>query len=625
MLYSAPNSPVALSEYGNNYEIVASGSSIARWYLVLVLFFATSKGEEMTLRSRFTLGLVTMLVLFVLVPGSFGQVVSVSLSNTPSAQETQTDRTAHTSDPTSPGNGILVTGTLVGSSFGATASVLRISFPAPITASPVSAVGCTVSTGIVATTSGGNGVGTTIASGTTTCVNASGNGTNVPNQDAIRIEGAFGIFASVSLPKLNTSNARIEIALPGGTIDTSAGTTGTFKLLGVRFDANGKTAPVTGTVAVTDASTYALQTSTLTYVNALSDAIGTVAIGALTGSTSQGTATVFTNRTTTHPTGSLVINENYAFGFRTALQESTNLTPENNSTRIRLTFNNLPTGVSLDLTTRNPSGVVATISPTRMTPTVNVALIEFTATNPTLLDQVEVDFTVVNTSGNLSSTAAVTTPGAITVTATLFPIGDGVDNSDPLKLNVPRQDQGYPTFAQKDFGPTTIVNIVPANTTLLVPFAFVGGVFDTGLAISNTTADPFGGTAGGGAVPSSGTITLSLYPTAATGGAGTPITLTTSATVKPGPGLSSDGTLQAGAVWAPLLSQLLAAAAAPAGFSGYIFIQTNFLNAHGTATITDFRTYSLTANVLVVPPPLANGRNNLTHLSLGNGAEMLSY
>src|SRR5262249_28934913 len=163
----------------------------------------------------------------------------------------------------------------------------------------------------------------------------------------------------------------------------------------------------------------------------------------------------------------------------------------------------------------------------------------------------------------------------ISVTSTMFPLGDGVDT-----LGVPRQDQGYPAFLEADVGPTTIVNIVSANTTMLMPFAFTAGTaggFDTGIAIANTTSDPFP-PGGGGATKANGTLIVDFFPTTATGGAGSPFTLTTSSTVKPGAGLSSDGTLAAGATWTVFLGQLLTAAGAPGPYTGYLFIRANFLD-----------------------------------------------
>jgi hypothetical protein len=201
----------------------------------------------------------------------------------------------------------------------------------------------------------------------------------------------------------------------------------------------------------------------------------------------------------------------------------------------------------------------------------------------------------------------------------MYPIGEAVNNNTATALGQPRQDQGYPTFIQADVGPVTIVNIVAASTTLLIPLAEKVGPFDTGIAIANTTKDPFG-EAGGGATASAGTLRFDFFPSSATG-AGTACFLQTSATSRPGVGIASDGTIPAGATYLALLSQLLPLSNCAAGdFFGYIFVTANFLDAHGAATISDFRTYSLATNVLVLPPPSTSPRSQP-----GGSAERLDH
>jgi len=370
-------------------------------------------------------------------------------------------------------------------------------------------------------------------------------------------------------------------------------------LVGVRIDANGKSGAQTATASLNNAANgYILTTSSATVINNIGTGIGSFTIGARAGNTNRGTATIFTNRSVPNPLGSMILTEGFASAFRTATQSSNSGGPVQNGTKIRLTFSNVPAGVTLTLAANPPSTMTATLSNPTITSTSNTTLIDFTGTSLTTTETLEVDITAVT----VSTTAAVTTPGAITAVATLFPIGDGVNNDDPLFLALPRQDQGYPAFAQGDVGPVTVANIVAANTTLLMPYALVLPPFDTGFAIANTTADPFG-SSGGGAVASAGTVTLNFFPTASAGGAGTPFSLTTSSTLRPGAGLSSDGTLAAGATWTVLLSQAMSAAGQTGNFVGYIFVQANFLNGHGVGTISDFRTYSLATNVLVLPPP----------------------
>ena len=566
--------------------------------------------------------LTTMLVLFVLVPGSFAQgFVQLQVSNQPSASEIQTNRDAATWDPTAQGTGILVFGTFQGSGT-TTSSVLRISFPGPITSSPALCGSISSSTF--------NPLANANCANTTNLV-----GNNVPLSDPIRIEGQGGIFANVSNPVLNTASSRIEVVLPGGSgfITTGGVTTGQFRLFGVRFDANGKSGAQTGSVTLSDPTGYVLtSTPTQTYVNGFGPGIGNMAIGASGGNQSLGTASIFTNRAISRAQGSLIITEGFASAWRTRTQNAatiTRLAP--NSTQIRLTFNNVPTGVTLNVAVSVDSSTFSSLKAgfgagnscpsvpagctTTITSSANTATIEFTGTSLSSTETLQLTITV----ASVSSTAAVGTPGAITVTATMFPIGDGVDNSDPTRLQVPTEAAGYPQVVQADVGPVAVVNIVAANTTMLLPYFAIVGQFDTGIAISNTTADAFG-VAGGGANPSAGTIKVDIFPTAQGGGAGTPVSLTTSATARPGAGLSSDGTLAAGAVWTTFMSEILRAAGSPTtNMTGYAFISTNFLNAHGASTLTDFKTFSFTPGIFVMPPPSANSRSNLKE-----GVEMLA-
>jgi len=193
------------------------------------------------------------------------------------------------------------------------------------------------------------------------------------------------------------------------------------------------------------------------------------------------------------------------------------------------------------------------------------------------------------------------------MSATVGPIGAALGGN-----LAPTTADGFVKFAQAETAPTTIANIVAASTTLLMPFAVSDGAYDTGISLANTTLDPFGGATGGGATASAGTVRLDFFPRLATGGAGTTFGFTTSATVRPGIGLSSDGTLAAGATWTVLLSQLITAAGQTGGFTGYVFIQANFLDAHGAPFVSDFRNFTSFTPMLILPPPLGNPRSGVT-------------
>jgi len=595
---------------------------LARWLFAFgFCLCTTSKGEEMTLRSRL-IGLVTILVLFAtMAPSSFAQVQITIIPDVDNG-DIQTSNNALGGAPGSNGSGVLVVGSLIASS-PLSATVLRIAYPGPITSLPAGGSNCTVG-GFSTLTTGGS-------SGTFACLPAVG----VPSNDPIRIIGASGVFAGVAAVALNTTSQRIEVSLPstGGATNSSSGS---FRLVGVRINANGLTGAQTVSASLNNnVNNYLLGSpSTGTIINTLNPGIASIGIGLAPGNSTiggvtsnpgAGSATVFTNRNIARSQGAFIMTEGCASCWRTATQNGNAgaaVTP-GQGTQIRLTFNNLPAGVTLSLTTStgsasSNSSLAAAVATSSITSTSNTAVINFTGTSTSQVETLEVDYTV-----TLSTTAAVTTPGTITVTGTAFPIGTGIDTTANASAGingtgltgVPTEVGGYPTFTDVEVGPVTVVNIVAASTTLLMPYAITLPPYDTGLAIANTTADPFGA-GSGGATPASGTIVLNFYPTSATGGAGTPFSLTTSSTVRPGGGLSSDGTLAAGATWTVLLSQLLTAAGQTGNFTGYIFVQTNFLDAHGTATISDFKTYSLTSNVLVLAPPATSPRSAAE--SLGN-------
>jgi len=182
-------------------------------------------------------GLLTLVVLFAMASSSFAQV-SITLIPDPSPGEVQTNRNAQTAFPGVSGDGILVSGALIAGS-PLTTTVLRISFPGPITSSPAQ---CVASTGIP------TNIPFACPSPTT------GVGPLVPTNDPIRIEGASGVFAAVTQPILNTTQSRVEIYLPGFPGPTGNAVSGSFRVVGVRIDANGKTGAQLFTAALDSAA-----------------------------------------------------------------------------------------------------------------------------------------------------------------------------------------------------------------------------------------------------------------------------------------------------------------------------------------------------------------------------------
>jgi hypothetical protein len=105
---------------------------------------------------------------------------------------------------------------------------------------------------------------------------------------------------------------------------------------------------------------------------------------------------------------------------------------------------------------------------------------------------------------------------------------------------------------------TTFLSVVLCQTTLLYPFVSNEPGFDTGLAIANTSSDPFS------TKTQSGTCTLSFFGT----NQGTPNTYTTP-------------TVQPGTIWADETSSL------KVGFKGYVIAVCNFQLGHGYALFSD--------------------------------------
>jgi len=561
--------------------------------------------------SKWILGLMVVVLMMTMAPSSFAQIQLI-INNIPSPGEIQTIRHAVTSDPTSTGSGILISGSLIATST-LTTTDLRLTFPAPITTS-----GVTNNTGF-------------------------GAGAAIPGQDAIRIEGASGVFAGITaITTVNWATGVVTITLPGtlGQGGNTAGgppliqapnnQSGSFRLVGVRLDANGKTAPLNVSAALSSSANNYIQpaTSTLPIISALGPGIGSLTQATNGTNTNTGTMLVFTNNAIGDATASILLTEGFAAAWRNATQMSTSGSPLTNGTNIRLTFNGIPTGGTItavptasSATGRRPAVVLtpgsgALTPPATATSTSNQLLISF---DTGTAGGVVPDLNGIDTIGlQLTLTGAITaTPSStITVVATMAPIGDALDAS-----GVPTVAGGFPRFAQADTAALTIGTIAPATTTLLIPYALSGfGNYNTGIAVANTSADPFTGR--GGATATAGALSFTFYPNAGTGlttGVGPYSTTTTG---RPGGGVDASGNIVSGSTYAVLLSDLLTAAGRTGDFQGYVFIEANFLNAHGVGYIYQGPTLTSAVPMLVLPPPISNSR--ASGASVADGVEDLN-
>ena len=135
----------------------------------------------------------------------------------------------------------------------------------------------------------------------------------------------------------------------------------------------------------------------------------------------------------------------------------------------------------------------------------------------------------------------------------------------------------------------TFLTVAPCTTNLLFPWVLNFANADTGMAIANTSADPYG------TVPQTGSCTVNLFPTDKTTNngvsAGAAVSITTAA-------------IQPGSVWRAAMS----GTPTFAGLAGYVIAVCRFQYGHGFAFITDnFPNAPVTAQgylALLIPDPV---------------------
>jgi hypothetical protein len=275
-------------------------------------------------------------------------------------------------------------------------------------------------------------------------------------------------------------------------------------------------------------------------------------------------------------------------------------------TRLKATFNNIPSGVTLFVSTRDvqnnfttPAGstqavlVVSEgsidtagnvpastqtgtftsgtntvpIAPVPISAGTGTAVWEIINTNPAQIDSVS--FAVYITYSSSPATNTPAAPSTISVTMSFAPTPSGglfTSSSGAAASN----SLTIPRFSDSLDITKSLANFALCSTALLYPYVINVNGFDTGLAIANTTTDPFGTTA------QVGTCTLNFYGS----------TAPAAAFVTP--------SVATGTVYANLASTL-----AP-GFSGYMIAVCNFQLAHGFAFVSDVGARNLAMGYLAL-------------------------
>ena len=470
-----------------------------------------------------------------------------------------------------------------------------------------------------------NGSGGFIAPGpvgTGACAAASGCnvGINALNNNGGQITLGLGTTTTGTNTCSGTGclNPATGITFPGGL--------STFDVDGVLISTNGRT----GAVNMTMSSSGGVNVGgggTLEVVTAVLPSLAdpTVASGSLpaavTGVPNLGPSAIAGGPAVLNSAGGIVksnfvlrIPEGYVDMFRESSQINRpngpagindGVFPNSNAadTQLNIVISNIPAGFTIAGCTAvltdgagTVTGGLPTISATNVTAASPILTVNFNAV--TALDALDILWVVcTNVAAGTAATPLPSTP--ITAQITMAPTGLAVSagpGNPPLTSlttgQIPRYQQALVPST-----PLTLVLFPPSNTVLLLTFGFVGPGYNTGIALANTTSDPFT-PAGGGAAPSEGTVSFLLVKND-----GTSRTYVTT-TGSPGSGLTGAGIVRSGSTYVVNLSEILTAANYGTSFSGYVFITANFTFAHGAATIytTSTGAAALSSPVVVLQP-----------------------
>lgn len=423
------------------------------------------------------------------------------------------------------------------------------------------------------------------------------NSTTYPAAKPISVANTSGSFTGGGLPTIaavNNATGQVVITIPA----QAAPAAGSFTLTGilVSLAGSGKTTLVAN-VSVSPGNNVLITAgqNVATVITTILPGIKAPTLTTTTPIPSSGL--LLTTGIVIFPGFSVDVQENYIDMYRDATQF--NGGASTNSTRLQYTFANIPTGVTLTgCSVSATSGAPIIVGGgTTVTSSSNTVQIEFAApVNQVALDTV----TFACTGITVGSTATVPlTPANVTVTVTLAPTGSALSSTGGVLTSATTGQIPRYQATQLPSPPLTVIAISPAQTVMLVPFAVVNASgFDTGLAVSNTTTDPFGAT-GGGARNQGGSVSFTFFPQT-----GSSCTVTPSGSTV-GTGFSSTGAIESGRTVTVLASELLRTTGSncPTVFTGYIFIVANFTHGHGSAFVSDFRGFTSASNVLILPPP----------------------
>jgi len=309
-------------------------------------------------------------------------------------------------------------------------------------------------------------------------------------------------------------------------------------------------------------------------------------------------------------------------------------------TRFKAVFNNIPAGVSVFVSTTNlvagtMTPVTGVLVPASTNTTTSYAQLIVSDTSPE--NNAAAPFlTATGSNGGINFVALTPAAGSNTVTAVWEVINSNVNQNQQnfdfatfisYSSNVANNTPAAPSAISVSMSFAPISNVFSASssapiprfidlgtgdnlnwaninictTALLFPYITTVTGFETGVAIANTTMDPFG------TGNQAGTCNLYWYGNNNGGATNTPIPLTTTPTIP------------AGTVWTGTSGS---SNMAGPGFTGYMIATCNFQKAHGSAFVTDIGSRGILSGYLAL---VITGTPGTTGTARGQNGEAFSH
>ena len=236
----------------------------------------------------------------------------------------------------------------------------------------------------------------------------------------------------------------------------------------------------------------------------------------------------------------------------------------NTTSKVRLVSTDASGAGAFSAVNATSGGIYA---PVALTGGAGIAVYEVMSSDPLSQENIEVPIVVAFASNTATNNPGL---GTATVTGSFAPVSTVTTQSSSAPL---------PRFIDVPTSKTALT-INACSTNLLFPFVTNQAGFDTGIAIANTSLDPFG------TATQKGACVINYYGGTTGGGAA--------------PAAATSPVVAAGTELIFLLSSGGGGVAATPGFQGYIIAQCAFQYAHGFAFISDLGSQKLAEGYLAL-------------------------